>query len=276
MASPLQWQIANSQLPANLKLTVYGLAVIAAPPAFTNIFVSKAQLGAWTGRSERIAAEDMADLVTFGVLAVVERSKGGRAPRPEPGRQRETRSTRYQIVFERLQTWNAEDTKKLLEMRRSRRERPFGDGKENPDPRIRVRRSDRKGANPDPRIRPTMIRGSEEPGSADQTIRTTPDELIDPMDGAGDRPPDHAVEHQAAGPAEPSGRSPRSDGPAFRLLCEHGRRLMAGWGSGPVDWSELRSELRSAAFRQNFASDLVERVESFLEIQHKYHQENRL
>lgn len=268
-APALQWSIAKSKLPSFLKLTLHTLALVADPgQGFANVYFSKSTIGELSSRSERIAREDVADLVTLGVLACVEPSRGGKP-------------SRYQIIFERLASWSDEDTRKIAEIRRFRRERypknhDLKPGSVQPGMRKRKRRS-----NPDPYSRGTRIRTAGEPGSVQPRI--FPSEYpSESTAGAGDRRSVDAAENELAGPADTLDREPRSssspragagDGDAFRLLAEYGRRLLAENGEGPIAWSELRAELSRFAIRQSFASDLPERVESFLQIQHSHFRE---
>ena len=148
-ASALQWAIARSKLPSHLKATLQVLALMADPlQGFANIKFSKESIGELTGKGERAAREDMADLVLTGVLTIAEHGGGS------------GRATRYQLWFDRLGTWTDLDTAELKRIRAERR------GKGAPGQKTRIPGSgfSKLGhtKNPDPRIRGTRIPGSGE------------------------------------------------------------------------------------------------------------------
>lgn len=284
-APALQWAIAKSKLPAMLKLTCHTLALVAdAEYEFANIWLSKETIGAWTGRGERQAREDLADLVAFNVLTVVQRSRGG------PGR-----STCYQLWFDRLASWSEQDTAKLLETRRKRRPDGRKDGDQKPgsaDPGS-MRMAER--ANPDRRIRKTRIRRSAQPGSADPGIRTTQDPEPDVRSASAKQRPVHAVENPVAPAAQPSAgvSAPTSSAvnepyimrprrnveenrnsistAGFRILSEIGRKLLAGYGLSEIPWADVRSDLSDRAKRFGcYSESLVDRVEESLRDQRRH------
>jgi hypothetical protein len=305
-SSALAWAAGRSKLPPNLKLTMFALALVAdADKGFGNVYLSKSKIGQLTSRSERIAAEDMSDLVLFGVLLVLEVGGGRR------------RSTLYQVIFERLNSWSDEDTEKLAQIRRLRRERVPKMPKQKP-------RSVQQGigrkaddGNPDPYSSETLIRTAKKPRSVQQGIRTTPDlEDEGTVEERGERP-EHAVENSAAPLAESRGGSARplmpfSDNPyhavkpgetrhlltaqqhsvyyatsqnpeenrtstnsaAFHILSEAGRKLLAGYGLEEIPWADVRSDLRNRANRLGIDlakhADLLQRVEDSLIEQHAH------
>jgi hypothetical protein len=284
-APALHWAIAKSKLPPMLKLTCYTLALVAdAEKAFANIWLSKETIGAWSGRGERQAREDLADLVAFDVLTVVSRSRGG------PGR-----STCYQLWFDRLASWSEQDTEKLLETRRKRRPDGRKDGDHKPGSADPGSRRTAERANPDRRIRKTRIRRSAQPGSADPGIRTTPDLERDVRSTSAEHRSVHAVENPAALAAQPPAGEPAPASSAvnptcimrpqrnveenrnsnsaarFRILSEIGRKLLAGYGLGEIPWADVRSDLRNRANRFGIDSaELIQRVEDSLRAQHAH------
>jgi hypothetical protein len=257
-ANTLQWAIAQSRMPPHLKNTCNALALVADPcKGYANIRLSKHTIGRYTSKSDRIAREDMADLVRFGVLTVVQQSRGG------PGC-----ATVYQLWFDRVVNWSAADTAALLNLRRARRDRPNG--------KTRIRRAGllhsnsdvQPGSgdpyNPDPAIRTTRIRGSGDVRTEISTeVRST--SAVDRQQPAA--PPAAAL---AAQPVPGS----RGSSAAFHLLSEVGRRLLAGNGPGPVEWGWLRSELRAAASRLGIAhrvdGDLLASIEDSLQRQREH------
>jgi hypothetical protein len=139
-APALHWAIAKSRVPHTLKKTLYTLALVAdAEQGFANIYLSKRQIGEFSGKGERQAREDMSDLVRFGVLTIVEASRG-------------RESSRYQLQLERLAAWSDADTLELAAFRRRRR----------PDGKAKTRaKGEGQPGSADPR-QP----GSADPGSA--------------------------------------------------------------------------------------------------------------
>jgi hypothetical protein len=254
-ANALQWEIGHSRIPKSFKATLWALALVAdAKQGFANIRLSKQTIGRWTARGERAAREDMSDMVRFGLLTVVEQSRGGVGV-----------ATVYQLWFDRLAAWTDADTRELLDMRRRRRP---GEGT-----RTRIARSgllqSNSITNPDRSIRTTRIARSAEPGSLDPEIVRT-DQKTDVRSETADERQLPAGATAAAVPSR-SASGNRPTRAAFHLLSEVGRRLLAEMGSGEVDWSEVRSGLRAAAQRigiQNrLDGDLLAGVEDSLRAQ---------
>jgi hypothetical protein len=251
-------------MPSYLKLTCYTLALVAdADQGFANIYFSKRKIGELQSTGERVAAENISDLVAFGVLRVVDASKGGK-------------TTRYQLVVERLVAWSTETTQKLAEIRRLRRERYPKNGESEPRSVLHGSRRRKRPNNPDPYAVDTTIRTAGEPRSVLQrsTPRELPNELM--VDQAGPAPVD-AVENSAGQVGELSAESSAPSagtGAAFHILSGIGRKLLAENGLGEFPSTELRSHLRSRIERLGItgdSADLVNRVEDSLRAQWERH-----
>jgi hypothetical protein len=280
MAPPLHWTIGQSKLPGPLKTTLYTLALVAdQAEGWSNIWLSKRSIGAMSGFGERAAREHMADLVFFGVLTIVQQSRGG------PGK----KQTQYQLWLDQIGAWTEAETAAWKERRAARRHRTIIERK------AKVSRSVQPGSR-DPgcgsgRAGLTRIQGSGQPGSVDPanpdpgirgSVRTDPENVctVDERGSASG----HAVENSAASVAvspeavSPT-RTPDPGGPPvrgrFRLLAEIGYRSLAGYGMGDVPWFEVRRQLRSRAVQLGIPEDrelgeLLDRVIESLGAQRRH------
>jgi hypothetical protein len=254
-ANALQWEIGQSRIPQHLKTTLWALALVAdAREGYANIRLSKTTIGRWTSSGERHAREQMSDMVRFGLLEIVEQSRGGVG-----------RATTYRLSFMRLAEWTERDSRELLEFRRRRRPGQHS--------RTRIAGSgllhSNSITNPDRPIRTTRIARSAEPGSPDPVILST-DQKSDVRSTNAVDGQEHAGATAAAFAAPPASM-PRPTRAAFHVLSEVGRRLLAENGVGEVDWSELRSRLRSVAERigigDRLDGDLLAGIEDSLRAQ---------